>query len=190
MSAPFSFGIGRRASGRQRRLGANREGLTKYLGSQPARIQRQRPRLPIAVTMGRRFANWSGPGTGGQAIIYTRGGDLDNFGESPDIGSVTEELKTTVVADYFYLQLDQKAPRQLAEGHSAAASPRVNLVAYISKRNIWSLSLTERTSPPRSWRQRGKADPFSWSPDGSKLVFANGRRYYSFVGVYDRAQRL
>lgn len=54
-----------------------------------------------------------------QAIIYTRGGDLDNFGESPNPRSVPEEPKQLL----WIVTLDQKPPHQLAEGHSATVSP-------------------------------------------------------------------
>ena len=68
-----------------------------------------------------------------KAIIYTRGGDLDNFGESPNPRSAPEEPKQLL----WIVTLDGKAPRQLAEGHSAAVSPKGNAVAYIYKRDIW-----------------------------------------------------
>ncbi len=125
----------------------------------------------------------------GQAIIYTRGGDLDNFGESPNPRSVPEEPKQLLWLITLDRTLDQKAPRQLAEGHSAAVSPRGNLVAYISKRNIWSLKLDGKDKPAALVETKGQSESLRWSPDGSKLVFVNGRRDHSFVGVYDLAAK-
>ena len=124
-----------------------------------------------------------------QAIIYTRGGDLDNFAESPNPRSAPEEPKQLLWLVTIDRTLDQKAPRQLAEGHSAAPSPKGDLVAYISKRNIWTLKLRGTDKPAALVEAKGQSDSLRWSPDGSKLVFVNGRRDHSFVGVYDLAAK-
>ena len=116
-----------------------------------------------------------------KAIIYTRGGDLDNFGESPNPHSSPEEPKQWL----WIATLDQKPPRQLAEGHSAAVSPKGGLIAYISKRNVWSLKLNGNDKPAALVEAKGQSDALRWSPNGAKLVFVNGRREHSFVGVYD-----
>lgn len=120
-----------------------------------------------------------------QAIIYTRGGDFDNFGESPNPRSAPEEPKQLL----WLITLDHKPPRQLAEGHSAAVSPKGDLVAYISKRNIWTLRLGGSDKPTALVEAKGQSDSLRWSPDGSKLVFVNGRRDHGFVGVYDLAAK-
>jgi len=124
-----------------------------------------------------------------QAIIYTRGGDLDNFGESPNPHSVPEEPKQLLWLITLDRALDQKPPRLLAEGHSAAVSPKGHLVAYISKRNIWSLKLDGNDKPAALVEAKGQSDSLRWSPDGSKLVFVNGRRDHGFVGVYELATK-
>lgn len=124
-----------------------------------------------------------------QAIVYTRGGDFDNFGESPNPRSVPEEPKQQLWLVALDRTLEQKPPLLLAEGHSAAVSPRGNFVAYISKRNIWSLKLDGSDKPAALVEAKGQSDSLRWSPDGSKLVFVNGRRDHSFVGVYDLATK-
>jgi dipeptidyl aminopeptidase/acylaminoacyl peptidase len=120
-----------------------------------------------------------------QAIIYTRGGDLDNFGESPNPQSAPEEPKQQL----WIVALDGKPPRQLAEGHSAAVSPKGHLVAFISKRNIWSLKLDSTDKPAALIEAKGQSDSLRWSPDGAKIVFVNNRREHNFVGVYDLAAK-
>src|SRR6476659_3958075 len=120
-----------------------------------------------------------------KSIIYTRGGDLDNFGESPNPHSAPEEPKQLL----WIVTLDQKAPRQLAEGHSAAASPKDDRLAFISKRNIWSMKLNSADKPAALVETKGQSDSLRWSPDGSKLVFVSGRRDHGFVGVYDFAAK-
>ena len=79
----------------------------------------------------------------GRAIIYTRGGDLNNFGESPNPRSATDEQKQLL----WIVTLDGKPPRQLAEGHSAAISPKGDQVAYIFKRNIWRVKIDGSDKP-------------------------------------------
>jgi dipeptidyl aminopeptidase/acylaminoacyl peptidase len=116
-----------------------------------------------------------------KAIIYTRGGDLDNFGESPNPRSAPEEPKQLL----WLVTLDGKPPRQLAEGHSAAVSPKSDRVAYISKRDIWSLKIEGAETPAALVQSKGRSSSLRWSPDGSKLAFANVRGDHSFIGVYD-----
>jgi dipeptidyl aminopeptidase/acylaminoacyl peptidase len=120
-----------------------------------------------------------------KAIIYTRGGDLDNFGESPNPHSAPEEPKQQL----WIVTLDGKPARQLAEGHSAAVCPKADLVAYISKRNIWTLRLDSTDKPAALVEAKGQSDSLRWSPDGSKLAFVNNRREHNFVGVYDLAAK-
>ena len=120
-----------------------------------------------------------------KAIVYTRGGDLDGFGENPNPLSAPEEPKQLL----WIVTLDGKAPRQLAEGHSAAVSPNGDLVAYVAKRDVWSLKLSGNDKPSALVATKGQSDSLRWSPDGSKLVFANNRREHSFIGVYDLAAK-
>jgi dipeptidyl aminopeptidase/acylaminoacyl peptidase len=116
-----------------------------------------------------------------KAIIYTRGGDLDNFGESPNPGSVPEEPKQLL----WVVTLDGKPPRQLAEGHTAAVSPKGNALAFISKRDIWSMKIDGREKAAALVHPKGRTDSIRWSPDGSKLAFVNGRGDHSFIGVFN-----
>ena len=116
-----------------------------------------------------------------KAIIYTRGGDLDNFGEGPNPRSAPEEPKQLL----WIVPLDGKPPRQLAEGHSAAVSPKGYTLAYLSKRDIWSMKLDGSEKPAALVHTKGRTDSIRWSPDGSKLAFVNGRGDHSFIGVFN-----
>jgi dipeptidyl aminopeptidase/acylaminoacyl peptidase len=122
--------------------------------------------------------------TDAKAIIYTRGGDLDNFGESPNPLSSPDEQKQLL----WIVTLDGKPPRQLAEGHSAAVSPKGNSLAYISKRDIWSVKIAGIEKPAALVQAKGR-DTLHWSPDGSRLAFVNSRGDHSFIGVYDLAAK-
>jgi dipeptidyl aminopeptidase/acylaminoacyl peptidase len=116
-----------------------------------------------------------------KAIIYTRGGDLDNFGENPNPRSAPEEPKQLL----WIVTLDGKPPRQLAEGHSAAVSPKGNALAFISKRDIWSMKIDGKEKAAALVQPKGRTDSIRWSPDGSKLAFVNGRGDHSFIGVFN-----
>src|SRR5882672_7138092 len=125
-------------------------------------------------------ASWFGQ-SDAKAIIYTRGGDLDNFGEGPNPRSAPEEPKQLL----WIVPLDGKPPRQLAEGHSAAVSPKGNTFAYLSKRDIWSMKIDGSEKLAALVHTKGRTDSIRWSPDGSKLAFVNGRGDHSFIGVFN-----
>jgi len=116
-----------------------------------------------------------------KAIIYTRGGDLDNFGESPNPRSAPQEPKQLL----WIVPLDGKPPRQLAEGHSAAVSPKGNALTYLSKRDIWSMKIDGSEKAAALVHTKGRTDSIRWSPDGSKLAFVDGRGDHSFIGVFN-----
>ncbi|MDQ6652623.1 MAG: prolyl oligopeptidase family serine peptidase [Acidobacteriota bacterium] len=123
-----------------------------------------------------------------RAIIYTRGGDLEGFGENPNARSLPEEPKQLI----WIVTLDSKdgkPPRQLAEGHSAAIAPKGDRLAYISKRDIWSARIDGSDKPAALILSKGRSNSLRWSPDGSKLAFTNGRGDHSFIGVYDLSSR-
>lgn len=117
----------------------------------------------------------------GKAIIYTRGGDLDNFGEGPNPRSAPEQPKQLL----WIVGLDDKQPRQLAEGHSAAVSLKGDRFAYIYNRQIWTAKILGGEKPAALVQPRGRVETLRWSPDGSKLAFVNARGDHSFIGVYD-----
>ena len=116
-----------------------------------------------------------------KAIIYTRGGDLDNFGESPNPRSATDEQKQLL----WIVSLDGTPPRQLAEGHSAAVSPRGDRVAYISSWSIWTVKTVGSDKPALLVKAKGRSSALHWSPDGSRLAFVGSRGDHSFIGVYE-----
>ena len=116
----------------------------------------------------------------GQAIVYTRGGDLDNFGESPNARSSVSEQKQWL----WIVSLDGKPARRLAEGHSAVVSSRGD-VAYISGRDIWMTKIDGAAKPAALVLAKGRSSSLHWSPDGSKLAFVSSRGDHSFIGVFE-----
>ncbi|HSS18621.1 MAG TPA: prolyl oligopeptidase family serine peptidase [Pyrinomonadaceae bacterium] len=116
-----------------------------------------------------------------KSIIYTRGGDLDGFGEGPNPRSVAEDLKQAL----WMVTLDGKPPRQLAEGHSAAVSPKGDRAAYVNNRNIWWVKLDGSEKPTALVEAKGRSNSLIWSKDGAKLAFVSARGDHSFIGVFE-----
>ena len=117
----------------------------------------------------------------GASIIYTRGGDLDGFGENPNPRSNSEEPKQLI----WIVSLSGSQPQQLAEGHSAIISPKGDRIVYINKRDIWQANTDRSGKPSLLVQTKGRSASLHLSPDGTMLAFANGRGDHSFIGVYD-----
>ena len=117
----------------------------------------------------------------GASIIYTRGGDLDGFGENPNPRSNSEEPKQLI----WIVQLSGSQPQQLAEGHSAVISPKGDRIIYINKRDIWQANTDRSGKPSLLVQTKGRSGSLHLSPDGTMLAFANGRGDHSFIGIYD-----
>jgi dipeptidyl aminopeptidase/acylaminoacyl peptidase len=120
----------------------------------------------------------------GQSIVYTRGGDLEGFGENPNPRSRPEEPKQQL----WIVSLDGK-PRLLGEGHSAVISPKGDGAAFISKRDVSWVKIDGSEKPALLFQTKGRSNSLHWSPDGSKLAFVSARGDHDFVGVYDLATK-
>lgn len=120
----------------------------------------------------------------GQSIVFTRGGDLEGFGENPNPRSRAEEPKQGI----WIVTADGK-PRHLAEGHSATILPRGDRAAFINKRDVWSVKLDGSEKAALLFQTKGRSGSLHWSPDGAKLSFISSRGDHNFVGVYDTASR-
>ena len=116
----------------------------------------------------------------GQSIVFTRGGDLEGFGENPNPRSRAEEPKQGI-----WIVSSEGKPRLLAEGHSAIVSPKAAWAAFINKRDVWSVKLEGNEKASLLFQTKGRSGSIHWSPDGSKLSFVSNRGDHSFVGVYD-----
>jgi len=117
----------------------------------------------------------------GRAIVYVRGGDLENGGNYPNPGSLAEGVEQ----DVWVVSIEGGAPRKLAEGHSPAVSSKGDGVAYIFKDQVWLVKLAAGAKPEQLIRDKGKCDSLDWSSDGSSLAFVSRRGDHSFVGVYE-----
>jgi len=122
----------------------------------------------------------------GETIVYTRGGDLEFVNASyPN----PQNNPQGVEQDLWAISLNGGAPKKLAEGHSAAISPKGAVVAYIFKDQVWSANLDGSGKPQQLIHSNGNSSSLRWSPDGARLAFVSHRGDHNFVGVYDVAAR-
>lgn len=121
-----------------------------------------------------------------QTIVFTRGGDLEFVnGAYPNPGNNPQGVEQ----DIFAISVSGGAPKKLAEGYSAAISPKGGIVAYLFKGQIWQANLDGSDKPLQLVHANGNCSSLRWSPDGSKLAFVSHRGDHSFVGVYDIAAK-
>jgi len=120
----------------------------------------------------------------GHSIVFTRGGDLEGFGENPNSRSRAEEPKQGI-----WIISSEGKPRLLAEGHSAAISPKSDRAAFINKRDVWWVRLDGGEKAALLLQTKGRSGSLHWSPDGSKLCFISSRGDHNFVGVYETTSK-
>ena len=117
----------------------------------------------------------------GRAIVYVRGGDLENDSTYPNPASSPEGVEQ----DIWVVSVEGGALRKLAEGHSPAVSPKGDSVAYIFKDQVWQVKLADGAKPEQLIHDKGKSSSLRWSSDGSRLAFVSRRGDHSFVVVYN-----
>ena len=119
-------------------------------------------------------------------IVYTRGGDLE-FLNKPNPNPLSSPQG--VEQDIWAVSLQTGETKMLGEGYSPAVSPKGDIVAFISKAQVWFTKL-DGTGKPAQWiHSNGDAGELRWSPDGSKLAFTSRRGDHGFIGVYDVAAK-
>lgn len=120
----------------------------------------------------------------GRQVFFTRGGSLEGGGPVNTMSLATGAPAQTV----WSVSTEGGAAREIGAGHSPAASPRGDLVAYISDGQIWTAPASGGT-PSQLVHDRGQSASLTWSPDGGRLAFVSNRRDHSLIGVYDVATR-
>ena len=119
------------------------------------------------------------------AVIYTRGGDLDGFGENPNPRSNPEEPKQLI----WIASVKGGAPQMLAEGHSPVITAGGDRIFYIKGRDIWQVKVDRSDKPSLMIQTKGRCNSLHLSPEGSMLAFGNARGDHSFIAVYDLATK-
>ncbi len=114
----------------------------------------------------------------GRSLLYTRGGDLDTYGDIPN----PQGLALWPEQAIFVVPFDGGAPKKLAEGNSASVSSD-GRVAFIRNGQIWMTTLTGE-KPTEVVHTKSRSSSLRWSPDGREIAFVSNRDEHSFIGVY------
>jgi len=115
------------------------------------------------------------------AIIYVRGGAANRAGEYPNPASDPKGTEQGIWA----IKVSGGEPWRIGEGNSPLPSPSTQDIAYLWKGKVYFAPLDGKAKPQLLFKSRGVCNQLVWSPDGSKLAFANLREDHSFIGVYD-----
>lgn len=119
----------------------------------------------------------------GEAIAFTRGGDLENGRAYPNPRSYPQGVEQ----DVWVVSITGGEPRKLGEGHSPAFSPKGDAVAYIFHEQVWLARSDGSGKAEQLIHAGGESGSLRWSPDGGKLAFVSARGDHSFIGIYDLA---
>jgi len=180
MSAPFPSGLtAASASGRVAWVFDARGTRNVWVGEPAAGGYRSRALTSFTGDDGFDMGELSWDAQG-RTVVFTRGGSLEGGGPvnimSLPSGAPTQTLWAAPV--------DGGQPREIGPGHSAAVSPRGDVVAYLLGGQIWTAPLAGG-APSQLIHDRGEAESLKWSPDGSRLAFVSNRSGHSLIGVYD-----
>ena len=116
-----------------------------------------------------------------KSLIYVRGGDFETHRDNPNPASSPEAVEQAI----WFASLDGASPRKLSEGNSPALSPNGDRVAFLKANQVWTIGLAASDKPAQLIHAKGQASGIRWSPDGSRIVFVNGRGDHAFIGMYD-----
>jgi dipeptidyl aminopeptidase/acylaminoacyl peptidase len=117
----------------------------------------------------------------GRSIVFVRGSGANRQGELPNPTSDPGGVEQAI----WIVPATGGEPRRLVEGAGIAMRPSGDRIAYVLKRQVWSVGLDGSGQPEQLIEGRGEASQLRWSPDGSRLAFTSARGDHAFVGVYD-----
>ena len=117
----------------------------------------------------------------GTRIAFVRGGDASFADESlPNTGQAVEAPNQTV---YLADLGTNVAPRTIGRGHDPLFSPDGRSLLFVRSGTI--MVSTGEGDARRVADLRGNAGDFSWSPDGTRILFRELRSGHSIVGTVD-----
>ncbi len=117
----------------------------------------------------------------GRSLVFVRGGDFEMQRDNPNPAALPQGVEQII----WMVPLTGGEPRKISEGNQPAVSPKGDRVVFLKKNELWSVGLNDGDKPVQLMHEKGSAGDLRWSPDGSRLVFINGRDDHSLVGSYD-----
>jgi dipeptidyl aminopeptidase/acylaminoacyl peptidase len=117
----------------------------------------------------------------GRSVVFVRGGDFEMERDNPNPAALSQGVEQ----DVWIVPLSGGEPRKLSEGNQPAVSPQGDRIAFLKKNELWTIGLNDGDKPVQLIHEKGSIEQLRWSPDGSCLVFGNGRGDHTIVGVYD-----
>ena len=119
----------------------------------------------------------------GTRIAFVRGGDAYFAdGSLPNTGQAVEAPEQTV---YFADLQTDAAPRAIGRGHDPLFSPDGRSLLFVRSGTIMVSTGEIGSEARRVADLRGNAGDFSWSPDGTRILFRELRSGHSIVGIAD-----
>jgi len=117
----------------------------------------------------------------GSVIVYVYNGSVNRNGEFPNPTSETEVTPQLVKA----VKVNEGKSIILGEGSSPLVSPRNDKVIFGKRGQIYCAPIDRLKEAEPLFTTRGSNGSYSWSPDGSKIVFVSSRDDHSFIGMFD-----
>src|ERR1700722_15785372 len=120
----------------------------------------------------------------GNTIVYTRGGEKNSAGQSPNPTSNPAGATQAV----WSIAFSGGEPRKIDDGHSPKISSQ-GMIAYVHDGQIYLASLNGGSGKPTQLIVRGQNPSEEWSPDGARLAFVSSRGDHSFIAIYNVAAK-
>ena len=117
----------------------------------------------------------------GTKLAFVRGGDASFADDGlPNTGQAVEAPEQTV---YLADLATGAAPRAIGRGHNPLFAPDGRSLLFVRSGTI--MVSTGEDEARRVADLRGNAGDFSWSPDGTRILFRELRSGHSIIGVVD-----
>jgi Tol biopolymer transport system component len=113
----------------------------------------------------------------GRWLIFVRGGEENQAGESPNPTSDVQGTSRSI----FAVSWDGGPVKRLGEGHSPVPSPTSDEVLFSHDGQIWVVSTAEGSEAHKLFVARGSNVAPAWSPDGKRIVFLSHRTTHSLI---------